>query len=86
LSKASWDIVITARRLDQLEETKTQCEEASRVLVLAGDISDERFVQELFKQTVSTFGKAATYKTILDTRLDIGACRAVGPVVQRAGR
>lgn len=59
LSKAGWDIVITARRLDRLEETKTQCEETSKILVLAGDISDEQFVVELFKQTVSTFGNAA---------------------------
>jgi len=57
LSKVGWNIVITARRLDQLEETKTQCGETSKVLVLTGDISDERFVLELFKQTVSTFGR-----------------------------
>ena len=69
-----------------MEETKTQCEEASKVLVLAGDISDERFVLDLFKQTVSTFGKAATRKIILDTRLDIEARRAVGLVIQRTGR
>ena len=51
--------MITARRLDRLEETKTQCKETSKVIVLAGDISDERFVLELFKETVSAFGKAA---------------------------
>jgi len=85
LSKASWDIVITARRLDQLEETKTQCGEA-KVLVLAGDISDERFVLELFRQTVSTFGKVPSYETALDTRLDVKTFRAVGPIIQRAGK
>ena len=69
-----------------MEETKTQCEGTSRVLILAGDISDEQFVLELFKQTVSTFGKAATHKIIFDTRLDIEACRAVGLVIQRTGR
>jgi len=56
--------VITARRLDQLEETKVQCGETSRVLVLAGDISDEWFVLELFTQTVSTFGKAVSGETV----------------------
>lgn len=59
LSKVGWDIVITARRLDQLEQTKARCGETSRVLVLAGDISDELFVLELFRQTVSTFGRVA---------------------------
>ena len=52
--------MITARRLDQLEETKTQCGETSKILILAGDISDEQFVLELFKQTVSMFGKVVT--------------------------
>lgn len=68
-----------------MEETKTQCGEV-KVLVLAGDISDERFVLELFKQTVSTFGKVASYKIILDTELDVKACRAVGSVIQRTGK
>jgi len=57
LSKAGWHIAITARRLDRLEETKTQCGETSKVLVLAGDISDEQFVVELFRQAVSVFGR-----------------------------
>lgn len=52
--------MITARRLDRLEETRVQCGEFSKVLVVAGDISEERFVSELFRQTVSKFGKAAT--------------------------
>ena len=73
--------MITARRLDQLEETKTQCGETSKVLVLAGDISDERFVVELFRQAVSTFGKAATREAILDVRLDVEAYRTVGPAI-----
>ena len=59
LSNAGWDVVITARRLDQLDETKSRCGETSSVLVLTGDISDERFVLEMFRQTVSKFGKAA---------------------------
>jgi len=78
--------MVTARRLDQLEETKAQCVETSKVLVIAGDISDEQFVLELFKRTVSAFGKAATYEIILDARFDFEACRAVGPTLQRAGR
>lgn len=58
LSKAGWDIVITARRLVQLEETKALCEDGSKILVLAGDISEEQFVLELFRKTVSTLGKS----------------------------
>lgn len=78
--------MITARRLDQLEETKTQCGDTSKILVLAGDISDELFILELFKQTVSAFGKAPTYKVFLDTRFDVKACRTARPVIQRADR
>ena len=50
--------MITARRLVQLEETKTLCEDGSKILVLAGDISEEQFVLELFRQTVSALGKS----------------------------
>lgn len=78
--------MITARRLDQLEETKAQCGGTSKVLVLAGDITDERFVLELFKQTVSTLGKAASCGILPNVRLDVDACRPVGPIIQRTGR
>lgn len=83
LSKVGWDIVITARRPDQLEETKAQCEASSRALVLAGDISDERFVLELFKQIVSTFGEAVSCKTVFV--LNVMDRRTIGSVIQRAG-
>ncbi|KAJ7638314.1 hypothetical protein FB45DRAFT_902499, partial [Roridomyces roridus] len=54
LSKAGWNVVLTARRLEALEETASLCE---TTLVLAGDITDEEFVKKLFQETVERFGR-----------------------------
>lgn len=55
LSKAGWDVVLTARREVDLQETAAQC--PNPVLVLAGDITDESFVQRAFETAKSHFGR-----------------------------
>ena len=57
LSKAGWSLVLFARRFDQLRETKELCEEPSKCLCIAGDVSDEKSVEDLFKNAVQTFGR-----------------------------
>ncbi|KAF7331678.1 hypothetical protein MKEN_00047500 [Mycena kentingensis (nom. inval.)] len=59
LAKAGYNVVITARRQDALEETKGLCppDAQKRVLVLPGDIVDEPFVKSLFEETVNKFGR-----------------------------
>jgi len=55
LSKAGWNVVLTARRADALRETASQC--PSPYTVLPGDITDEVFVKKLFRETVAQFGR-----------------------------
>ncbi|KAJ6454527.1 hypothetical protein C8R47DRAFT_997127, partial [Mycena vitilis] len=52
LSKAGWNIVLTARRAEALEETASLCVSAEKCLVLAGDVTDEAFVKNLFSQPI----------------------------------
>jgi NAD(P)-dependent dehydrogenase (short-subunit alcohol dehydrogenase family) len=56
LSKAGWNVVLTARRADALLETASLCESSENCMVLAGDVTDETFVKTLFSETVARFG------------------------------
>ena len=55
LSKAGWNIVLTARRMAGLKETALLC--PNETLVLAGDITDEPFVKGIFDATIAHFGE-----------------------------
>ncbi|KAF9485863.1 NAD(P)-binding protein [Pholiota conissans] len=55
LSKAGWNIVLTARRLGALKETESLCQ--NETLILAGDITDEPFVKGVFETAVAHFGR-----------------------------
>jgi len=55
LSKAGWNLVLTARRLDQLNETAQLC--LGETLVLAGSITDEPFVKSVFEAATARFGR-----------------------------
>ncbi|KAJ7477286.1 hypothetical protein B0H11DRAFT_2173827 [Mycena galericulata] len=57
LSKAGWNVVLTARREDALRETSLLCESTEKCLIFAGDVTDEEFVKKLFSETVSRFGR-----------------------------
>ncbi|KAF9267584.1 NAD(P)-binding protein [Marasmius fiardii PR-910] len=57
LSEAGWNVVITARRGEVLEETKRQMKESKNCLALAGDITQEAFVKSLFEETINVFGR-----------------------------
>jgi hypothetical protein len=58
LSKAGWNLVLTARRADALHETSLLCQSPADCLVLAGDVTDEEFVKKLFTDAVSRFGES----------------------------
>ncbi|KAF8195492.1 hypothetical protein BJ912DRAFT_144051 [Pholiota molesta] len=55
LSKAGWNLVLTARRLNELKETEALC--PNETLILAGDITDEPFVKGVFETAVAHFGR-----------------------------
>ncbi|TFK20006.1 short-chain dehydrogenase/reductase SDR [Coprinopsis marcescibilis] len=55
LSKAGWNVVISARRAEALEETAKEC--PSSTLVVPGDVTDEGFVKKLFALTLEKYGK-----------------------------
>ncbi|KAH7913420.1 hypothetical protein BJ138DRAFT_1146163 [Hygrophoropsis aurantiaca] len=57
LSAAGWSLALTARRLSELEETRTACANPDACIVIAGDIIDEAFVKNLFEQTIAKFGR-----------------------------
>jgi len=64
LYKAGWNVVLTARRQAELEETSQLCAQASssagstsQSLVVAGDVTQESFVKELFVKAVDRFGR-----------------------------
>ncbi|KAJ6612118.1 hypothetical protein B0H10DRAFT_2282384 [Mycena sp. CBHHK59/15] len=57
LSKAGWNVVLTARRTDALHETSLLCVDPDNCLLLAGDVTDEAFVKQLFSETVARFGR-----------------------------
>ncbi|KAF7330917.1 hypothetical protein MVEN_02431400 [Mycena venus] len=51
LSKAGWNVVLTARRADALHETSLLCQSSESCMILAGDVKDEDFVKRLFTET-----------------------------------
>ncbi|KAJ8509546.1 hypothetical protein ONZ45_g8308 [Pleurotus djamor] len=55
LADAGWNVVITARRIDALNETAEKCHQ--RALVIQGDVTNESFVKQLFEEAVSQFGR-----------------------------
>ena len=55
LSKAGWNVVLIARREQELQETAAQC--PNPALVLPGDVTDESFIKKAFEVTTSHFGR-----------------------------
>ncbi|KAF8577742.1 short-chain dehydrogenase/reductase SDR [Ramaria rubella] len=55
LSKAGWDVVLFARRADELEVTAQEC--PGRKLIVQGDVANESDVLRLFKEAINTFGR-----------------------------
>ncbi|KAF9534503.1 short-chain dehydrogenase/reductase SDR [Crepidotus variabilis] len=55
LSKAGWNVVLTARRLGHLMDTATLC--PGPTLVLAANITDENAVEDIFNKTIEAFGR-----------------------------
>ncbi|KAF5382527.1 hypothetical protein D9615_002809 [Tricholomella constricta] len=53
---AGWNVVLTGRRLSALNETAEMSSRSANSLILAGDVTDEQFVKELFTRTVEHFG------------------------------
>ena len=56
LAKAGWSVVLFARRSEQLEETKKQCPDPDKVLLIDGDVTKEDAVIRLFAVAVDHFG------------------------------
>ncbi|KAJ3861669.1 oxidoreductase protein [Lentinula novae-zelandiae] len=61
LLNKGWNVVITARRLEALQETQAMSSNAESCLCVAGDITDETFAINLFDQAISKFGDALTF-------------------------
>ncbi|KAG6897768.1 hypothetical protein C0992_011437 [Termitomyces sp. T32_za158] len=60
LLKAGWNVILTARRIDALQETAklaTECGAMGKSFSLSGDITDEVFVKRLFAEGIGHFGK-----------------------------
>ncbi len=58
LARQGFDLVLTARGADDLEETKRSLEQAGhRVIAIAGDVSDARHRSRLVKSAEKLFGR-----------------------------
>jgi len=57
LSKQGWSIVLFARRVESLEETKALCTDPSKCLCIQGDVQNEEEVATLFRETLAHFGR-----------------------------
>ncbi|PBK74621.1 NAD(P)-binding protein [Armillaria solidipes] len=57
LSNAGWNVVLTARREEALQESLKLCLHPENSLVIAGDVTNEDFVKELFAKAVERFGR-----------------------------
>jgi NAD(P)-dependent dehydrogenase (short-subunit alcohol dehydrogenase family) len=61
-ASAKFRVVLSGRRIGELEETKRLCLDALKegkegdVLVVGGDVSKEESVKELFRKAAETFG------------------------------
>ncbi|KAJ7265977.1 hypothetical protein B0H12DRAFT_1068441 [Mycena haematopus] len=66
LCRAGWNVVLTARRADALQETATLVGSPGNCLVLAGDVTDEEFVKKLFSGTVARF---ETFQNVISVNL-----------------
>lgn len=56
LSQAGWNVVLAARRADALADTVKLCANPDACLALAGDVTDDIFVGDLFARSVEKFG------------------------------
>jgi NADP-dependent 3-hydroxy acid dehydrogenase YdfG len=54
LSKAGWNVVLTARRGAELKVTADEC--PASTLVIPGDVTSAEFVKTLFSSTVEKYG------------------------------
>ncbi|KAJ4491483.1 hypothetical protein C8J55DRAFT_450071 [Lentinula edodes] len=57
LLNEGWNVVVTARRLEALQETQAMSSNAESCLCVAGDITDETFAINLFDQAIAKFGR-----------------------------
>ncbi|KAJ3753796.1 hypothetical protein EV360DRAFT_96882 [Lentinula raphanica] len=68
LLNEGWNVVITARRSEALQETQKMSANPDNCFCITGGITDEDFVVELFNQTISRF---ATHDARIIGRLDL---------------
>ena len=54
LSKAGWNVVLTARREAELKATADEC--LASTLVVPGDVTSSEFVKTLFSATIEKYG------------------------------
>jgi len=68
LSKAGWNVVLTARREQELREVAKEC--PGETLVVPGNITDPLFVKSLFTETLGKFGEESY--AISRSTIDLG--------------
>ncbi|SJL07283.1 related to 3-oxoacyl-[acyl-carrier protein] reductase [Armillaria ostoyae] len=73
LSNAGWNVVLTARREEALQESLKLCLHPENSLVIAGDVTNEDFVQELFVKAVERFSES--YSESESSLIDVDAGR-----------
>lgn len=57
LSKLGATLVLSGRNVENLNSVASECEGATKPLIVPGDVTDEKYVQQLVDITIKTFGK-----------------------------
>jgi len=57
LAKDGWSVVLFARRIDSLEETREACPNPEQCLCVEGDVANDEEVSKLFQKTIERFGR-----------------------------
>lgn len=74
LSIAGWNVVLTARRQDALKVTADLTSKPDSCLILAGDVTNEEFVRDLFTRSTDKFGSQLSILTEMTMILTIPIC------------
>ena len=57
LNADGYCVALAGRRIEQLDQTRDQCPDSSKVLTVTTDVSQPEQVQALFDKTVATYGR-----------------------------
>lgn len=77
---------MTARRLTELEETRSLCSNPDACIILPGDITDEAFVKGVFEETMKKYGRLDLLFNVSGPPFSVALAVWTDDVPKNAGR